>query len=322
MSSPLRRMAFTATTAAALALSVAGTASAAVAPPTAGFSVMKLGGPNIQLNLSISSHPTTVDPSAVDATSAIDWGDGTTTLLTNPFPHYVPHTYTSSGKFTITEVVDDKLGDAPVSYSTTAAVSTTQTAQVQFGGDYASGITSITSPVIDSGSVTIAPTWTVDPASVKQNITLNWGDGQTQKLYQQGVPLTHHYAMATVYPLSIELNDDLGFTNSVTWTRVTYLVNGVAPVVAPVITVTGNQVSVTSQVISMDANPSSVLYCYGFDNDTVSAGPCTSSPLTPAVVTLGPGPHNVEIMVIENFGYNQTLYYNNDFKQVVDFTVG
>jgi hypothetical protein len=180
---------------------------------------------------------TMIDPSVTDYTKvhvSIDWGeknvdpvpvamDSKTGL---PTSETAMHTYAAAGTYHVTVTVDD--GTSSPKTSTPVEVTVTAPAPVIKAPTLVAAVSA--KSVVAGGAVTVDLTgsW-VDPSTVpaKDTTTISWGDktadtvitGDPAKLTAADIAkLTHTYAAAGTYPLTVDLVD----SNNAKATQVAY----------------------------------------------------------------------------------------------------
>ena len=219
-------------------------------PPTAAFTVT-----TSELTASVDGTGS-ADPDGPVASYAWDFGDGTTATGAT-----ATHTYAAAGTFTITLLVTDGHG---ATGQTTHDVSVAPTPVNQLPvASFTAGVTDVT--VAFDGSASADPDGTVTAYS------WDFGDGVTAT----GPTVSHTYAAAGTYSVTLVVTDNLGATgSSVSSVVVTAPVN-TPPVAAFTSTVTGLGVAVDATT-SSDAEGPIASYAWAFGDGGTGTGATAS----------------------------------------------
>jgi len=166
------------------------------------------GGIQIQFNLvkngglKVTPQGSATDTAQASVFSSViwDWGDGTPD--THGWPSGLSHTYAQGGTYTVTFSVSDNFGQSASATQTVSLQSALS--QIGFNVNYkSSGLT-----VTPSGSIN-------DPNDAAKTISVSWdwGDGSSPS---GGWPsgLSHTYASAGQYAVTITATDDIGQSNT------------------------------------------------------------------------------------------------------------
>jgi len=163
------------------------------------FTLQNNGGSSLTVMPVGSAHDTAQGSTF---TSAVwDWGDGTPD--THGWPSGLTHTYAKGGTYIVTFSVVDNFGQSGFA-SQTISLAEQSLSGIQINVNYhESGLTVTPSGNIhdpNSAATTLSATW-------------DWGDGSTPST---GWPsgLSHTYASAGQYPVTVSVIDDLGQTNT------------------------------------------------------------------------------------------------------------
>ena len=171
----------------------------AVALPTVSVSVTT-ANPTVGQPVVFSVGATSTAPASIRNVT-IDFGDGSTQALgaisqaTN-----VPHTYRSSGTFTVSVRAEDTNG---ASVTSSTAVVVAPSVPVLVGLAVQAPTTPAANPIHNIGetiSITITADRQGNPSPV-QRITVEWGDGETQAL--GGLQGTHVYQRAATFLIRV-----------------------------------------------------------------------------------------------------------------------
>lgn len=148
----------------------------------------------------------------------VDWGDGSSTTLTNEATARLLHTYTTSGNFTITVNAIDEDGGP---YTTTKSVNVT-------AGPPPSRTLSGAADLNESESFALT-LMAAGPGTVESWL-VNWGDGTTSTLNSASGLLNHIYADDGVYQVTAVVTDSNGATALAT-NSLSVRVENIAPTV-------------------------------------------------------------------------------------------
>jgi PKD repeat protein len=154
------------------------------------------------------------DPDGTIATTSVNWGDGTTDLISGP-PSTDSHSYslangTPSARYTITVTVHDNSGSTS---SATPGLTVTDLPPV---------ITWTAPPATSlSGQAVTVTVTSSDPDGTVTGVTVNWGDGKVDTLTPGTTTDSHTYSLANssptaTYTITVTLVDNSGSTKVAT----------------------------------------------------------------------------------------------------------
>ncbi|QDT78225.1 Bifunctional hemolysin/adenylate cyclase precursor [Gimesia maris] len=148
----------------------------------------------------------------------VDWGDGSSTTLTNEATTRLLHTYTTSGNFTITVNAIDEDGGPYTATNDVNVIAGPPPTRTLSGAASLNESESFALTLTSAGPGTVA-SWLV-----------NWGDGTTSMLNSASGLLNHIYADDGVYQVSAIVTDSNGATSLAT-NSLNVRVENIAPTV-------------------------------------------------------------------------------------------